>query len=175
MEQPDDRVMNAARDADDVTREEVEDFLYHEAMLLDAWRLDDWLELLTEDATYRIPSNDAPDSDPRNALYTIADDMVRIRGRIKRLNSPEAHAEFPRSRTRRMISNVRITGRDENFIDIAANFVVYRFRRDARIGEYVGRYEHRLKVTGDELRIADRKAILDSQELGGLGSVSFIL
>ena len=159
----------------DITREQIEDFLYHEAMLLDAWRLDDWLELLTEDATYRIPSNDAPDSDHRNALYTIADDMDRIRGRIKRLNSPEAHAEFPRSRTRRMISNVRITGREGDFIDIAANFVVYRFRRAGRAGEYVGRYEYRLKITDDGPRIADRKAILDSQELGGLGSVSFIL
>lgn len=165
--------------AQDITREQIEDFLYHEAMLLDAWRLDDWLELLTEDATYRIPSNDAPDSDHRNALYTIADNMDRIRGRIKRLHSPEAHAESPRSRTRRMITNVRITGRDSNpngeFIDMAANFVIYRFRRDARTGVYVGHYEHRLKVTDDGPRIAERKAILDSEELGGLGSVSFIL
>jgi p-cumate 2,3-dioxygenase beta subunit len=175
MEQTDDRIMNAAN----VTREQVEDFLYHEAMLLDAWRLDDWLELLTEDATYRIPSNDAPDSDNRNALYTIADNMDRIRGRIKRLHSPDAHAESPRSRTRRMISNVRITGRvtesGGDFVDIAANFVVHRFRRDARTGQYVGHYEYRLKITDDGLRIAERKAILDSEELGGLGSVSIIL
>ncbi len=161
--------------AANVTREQIEDFLYHEAMLLDAWRLDDWLELLTEDATYRIPSNDAPDSDHRTTLFTIADNMERIRGRIKRLHSPEAHAESPRSRTRRMISNVRITGRDGDFIDMAANFVVYRFRRDARTGVYVGHYEHRLKVTGNGLRIAERKAIMDSEELGGLGSVSIIL
>ena len=171
MEQADDGIMSAQ----DITREQIEDFLYHEAMLLDAWRLDDWLALLTEDATYRIPSNDAPDSDHRNALFTIADDMNRIRGRIKRLHSPEAHAESPRSRTRRMITNVRITGRDGDYLDMAANFVIYRFRRNARTGVYVGHYEHRLKVTDDGLRIAERKAILDSEELGGLGSVSFIL
>ncbi len=161
--------------ADDITREQVEDFLYHEAMLLDAWRLNDWLELLTEDATYRIPSNDAPDSDHREALFTIADNIDRLRARIKRLHSPEAHAERPRSRTRRMISNVRITGRDGDLIDIAANFIVYRFRRNGRTGEYVGHYEYRLKVTDAGLRIADRKAVLDSEELGALGSVSFIL
>jgi p-cumate 2,3-dioxygenase subunit beta len=167
--------VSAPREAAEITREEVEDFFYHEAMLLDAWRLDDWLGLLTEDATYRIPPNDAPDGDHRNTLFTIADNIERIRGRVKRLHSPDAHAENPRSRTRRMIANVRITGRDGGFLEVAANFVIYRFRRDARIGEYVGRYEYRLKITGDGLRIADRRAILDSQELGGLGSVSFIL
>ena len=105
----------------------------------------------------------------------IADDIARIRGRVKRLESPEAHAEHPRSRTRRMISNVRITGRDGDYIDVAANFVVYRFRRDQRIGEYVGRYIYRLWIDDGALRIAERRAVLDSEELGGLGSVSFIL
>ncbi len=46
------------------TRQQIEDFLFEEAALLDAWRLDEWLELLTEDATYRVPSNDRPQSDP---------------------------------------------------------------------------------------------------------------
>src|ERR671922_370110 len=92
----------------EVTREQVEDFLYHEAALLDAWRLDEWLALLTPDATYRVPSNDQPESDPRAALFTIADDIRRIRARVARLKDPHAHAEFPPSRTRRMISNVRI-------------------------------------------------------------------
>jgi len=158
-----------------ITRAEIEDFLFEEAALLDAWRLDDWLELLTEDAVYRVPSNDAPDGDPRDTLFTIADDIARIRGRVKRLNSPEAHAESPKSRTRRIISNVRITGTDGDNVDIEANFVVYRFRRDERIGEYVGRYVYRLKRTDGGFRITQRTAILDSQELGGLGSVSFLL
>jgi p-cumate 2,3-dioxygenase beta subunit len=42
--------------ASTVTRAEVEDFLYYEAELLDAWRLDDWLGLLTDDASYYIPA-----------------------------------------------------------------------------------------------------------------------
>ena len=159
----------------DVGRAEVEDFLFHEAALLDEWRLEEWLGLLTEDATYRVPPNDAPDGDPADTLFIIADDIARIRGRVKRLSSPEAHAEHPKSRTRRMISNVRIAGRDGDDLHVTANFVVYRFRRDERIGEYVGRYAHRLRVDGDGLLIAERRAVLDSEELGGLGSISFIL
>ncbi len=159
----------------EVTRAEVEEFLFHEAALLDEWRLDEWLDLLTEDATYRVPPNDAPNSDSADTLFLIADDIARIRGRVKRLGNPEAHAEHPRSRTRRIISNVRITSRDENYLDIAANFVFYRFRRDERVCVYVGNYVYRLRIDNGAFRIAERRAVLDSEELGGLGSISFIL
>src|SRR5207244_4047604 len=93
-----------------VTRADVEDFLYHEAALLDAWRLDEWLALLTEDATYRVPSNDQPQSDPKRALFTIADDIRRIRARVTRLKDPHAHAESPRSRTRPPLRTPRVAG-----------------------------------------------------------------
>lgn len=163
------------RRASEITRSEVEDFLFNEAELLDSWRLEEWLGLLTEDATYQVPSNDAPEGDPRATLFTIADDIRRIHGRVKRLMSPEAHAEHPRSRTRRVIGNVRILSAEGDTLAAGANFIVHRFRRDERIGTYVGRYVYRLVVTDAGLRIASRKAILDSEELGGLGSVSFIL
>jgi p-cumate 2,3-dioxygenase beta subunit len=157
-----------------VTRSEVEDFLYHEAALLDAWKLDEWLALLTHDARYHVPSNDAPEGDSAQTLFLIADDIHRIRGRVARLKDPQAHAEFPHSRTRRLITNVRIVaGGDE--LRVEANFCVYRFRRDERIGVYVGRYRYRLRVVDRALRIALREAILDAHELGGLGAVSFIL
>jgi p-cumate 2,3-dioxygenase beta subunit len=158
-----------------VTREQVEDFLYREAALLDERRLDDWLGLLAADARYLVPSNDSPDADPSNCLFTIADDISRIRARVTRLKDKNAHAEYPPSRTRRMIANVRIVGRDANELRVEANFVVYRFRRDERIREYVGRYRYVLRVAGGELKIAKREAIIDAMELGSLGSVSFIL
>jgi p-cumate 2,3-dioxygenase beta subunit len=155
------------------TRSEIEDFLYHEAALLDAWRLDEWLALLTEDATYRVPSNDAPDADPARALFTIADDMHRLRGRVTRLKDPHAHAEFPPSRTRRLISNVRIV--EKAPLTVEANFIVHRFRANESVRQYVGRYRYQLEASGDKIRIRSREAILDAMELGSLGSVSFIL
>ena len=157
-----------------ITRAQVEDFLYAEAALLDAWRLDEWLALLTEDAVYRIPSNDAPETDSRAALYTIADDIHRIRARVTRLKDRNAHAEFPPSRTRRLISNVRITGENANSLHVEANFIVWRFRREDE-RQYVGRYKHVLRLKDGRLRIAVREAVLDRHELGSLGTVSFIL
>jgi p-cumate 2,3-dioxygenase subunit beta len=156
-----------------VTRGEVEDFLYQEAALLDAWKLDEWLALLTEDAFYRVPSNDRPEADPRGTLFTIADDIARIRSRVTRLKDRNAHAEFPPSRTRRIISNVRITER--NPLRVEANFAVYRYRANDDARQYVGRYRYLLRRVDGKLRIAGREAILDAMELASLGAVSFIL
>jgi len=156
-----------------MTRAEVEEFLYQEAALLDAWRLDEWLALLTDDAVYQVPSNDRPDADPKQALFTIADDIHRIRARVQRLKDPHAHAEHPPSRTRRIISNVRIV--EKTPLRVEANFIVYRFRRNENVREYVGRYRYELRIQSNKLRIAKREAILDRMELASLGAVSFIL
>ena len=158
-----------------VTRQRVEEFLYEEAALLDAWRLDDWLKLLTEDAVYNVPSNDRPDSESRDTLFIIADDIRRIRARVTRLKDKSAHAEYPHSRTRRMISNVRIVGRNGRSLRVEANFSVHRFRRNEGVRAFVGHYRYELRVDGKVLRIARREAIIDSMELGSLASVSFIL
>ena len=158
-----------------VTRAEVEDLLFREAALLDEWRLEEWLGLLTDDATYYVPPNDHPEGDPKHTLFILADDVVRIRERVKRLMSPECHAEYPHSRTRRLITNVRIVGTSDDLITVAANFVCYRYRRYERIREYVGSYRYILKRQGSELRIKERRVVIDAHELGSLGSVSFIL
>lgn len=158
-----------------ITLGEVEELLFREAALLDEWRLDDWLGLLTEDARYEVPSNDRPDADPASTLFTIADDIDRIRGRVTRLKDKNAHAESPRSRTRRMISNVRIVERNATELRVEANFVVYRFRRDESAREYVGRYRYLLRAERGRLKIACRQAVLDAMELGSMGLVSFIL
>jgi p-cumate 2,3-dioxygenase beta subunit len=158
-----------------VTRAEIEDFLYREAALLDEWRLDEWQELLTEDACYYVPSNDQPESDHHRALFLIADDRERIRQRVIRVLDPNCHAEYPKSRTRRMISNVRIVGIENDLISVAANFVCYRFRRYERIREYVGSYRYLLRRAGNSFRIKERRVLIDAHELGTLGSVSFIL
>jgi p-cumate 2,3-dioxygenase beta subunit len=158
-----------------VTRAEVEDFLYREAALLDDWKLDEWEALLTDDASYFVPPNDQLEGDHRNTLFLIADDRERIRQRVIRIKDPNCHAEHPRSRTRRMISNVRILGVDGDLITVTANFACYRYRRYERIREYVGSYRYLLVRAGNSFRIRERRVLIDAHELGALGSVSFIL
>lgn len=155
-------------------RQEIEDLLYAEAALLDQWRLEEWLGLLTEDATYHIPPTDLPEGDPKSTLYIVADDMLRIRSRVKQLLGKSAWAENPPSRTRRMISNVRVLGTDGDEIRVTANFVVYRMRFEL-VDTYIGRYEYTLVRRDEGLKIRERRAVLDLEALRPHGKVSFIL
>jgi p-cumate 2,3-dioxygenase beta subunit len=61
-------------------------------------------------------------------MHIIADDALRIRSRVKQLLGKSAWAENPHSRTRRMITNVRVPGADGDSIVVTANFAVYRMR-----------------------------------------------
>jgi len=166
---------NAARNQGSTAtlRETVEEFLYREAALLDAWRLDEWLALFTADGRYLVPTTDLPDGDPRKDLVFIDDDMVRLHARVERLKSRHGHREYPSSRTRRFISNLRIKVKDGDIV-VNSSFIVYRFR----LGEsspYIGSYEHRLKRVNGELKIHHRKAVLDQEALTEHGAVSIIL
>lgn len=164
----------AAQQVEMIARQTIEDFLYEEAALLDEWRLDEWLDLLTEDATYEVPATDTPDGDPRHTLSLIADDKVRIRSRVAQLLGKSAWAENPPSRTRRMISNVRLRKVDGEQLFVTANFVVYRMRFE-HMDTYVGRYEYILVQRDGRLKIRARKAILDLEALRPHGKVSILL
>jgi p-cumate 2,3-dioxygenase subunit beta len=156
-------------------RVRIEDFLYAEAALLDDWLLDDWLALLTPDARYEVPSTDRPDGRPDSALMLVSDSHSMVVARVKRLNSRKAHREFPWSRTRRILGNVRVLGElASGELEVTANFSVYRVRRGATVC-YVGRYRYRLEPTGDAFRIAFRRAELDQESLDEHGTLSIIL
>jgi len=164
----------------DLTRVEAEDFLYDEADLLDAWELEAWLGLCTDDVVYEVPATGMPDGSPATSLFLIHDDRFMLESRIKRLLSRNAHAENPRSRTRRLITNVRVSpaGGDgsgsEAEAQVRASFHVIRFRDDA-MHHYVGRYTYRLRRVDGRLRIAHRRAALDADSLRHSGGKVSIL
>ena len=154
-------------------REEVEDFLYEEAALLDEWRLDEWAALFTEDARYVVPTADLPEGDPGQDLVYIDDDIIRLRARVKRLNSRHAHREYPSSRTRRLINNVQVKEAGDGALSVNANVLIYRFR-SGESAPYVGRWEYTLKRVDGGFKISYRRAVLDNESLSQHGAVSII-
>lgn len=159
----------------DVSRSDIEDFLFTEADLLDEWRLPEWLELFTEDATYYVPSTDvAADSSPDKTLFYVADDRFRLSERVKRLMKRTAHAEFPHSRTRHLVSNVRIRNRSDSEIEVGSAFITYR-TKDGVTDTYFGSNRYRIVVEGGRLRIKEKRCLLDSEGLRSQGRVSIIL
>jgi p-cumate 2,3-dioxygenase beta subunit len=157
-----------------VTRAEVEDFLYSEAALLDEWRLDEWFALFAPGAVYEAPTaGAADDADPKTALFYIADDYVRLRERVARLGKREAHAEFPRSRLRRSISNVRVLSASEGRLSVACNLVCYR-AKNGKVDTYFGHSLYELDVSAPQWRITAKRVLLD-MDLLYPGKVSILL
>jgi len=158
-----------------VTREEIEDYLYADAALLDSWRLEEWLARMSPTISYVIPATDMHAASAGPDMAIASDDRRMLEGRVLRLLSQRAHCEHPYSRTRRMIANVRITRRSGDNIDVDANFAIYRFRRAAD-AQYIGRYEIGLDVSDSRSFIMTRRhAILDHYDLADSGVVSIIL
>jgi len=157
-----------------ITRSEVEDLLIHEAALLDEWRLEEWFDLVAEGGRYLVPSLDRPADEPWQSLFLIADDYPQLRSRVRQLLGKSAWAETPRSRTRRLVTNVRVLEQDARAARVTANFAVWRFQLEAT-DVYVGRYVHTLVRGESGLRFQERKAVLDLEALRPHGKLSFIL
>jgi len=155
-------------------RQQVEEFLYTEAALLDAWQLGDWLLLFDEDAKYEVPCNDAPDGDPARDLMLIDDNYTRLASRVDRLNSRRAHREYPHSRTNHQVSNVRVQDASAEELSVTTSFTVWRFRA-GRTSCYVGRYHYRLRRGDGGFRIAAKRAELDMTDLRSVADVAIIL
>jgi p-cumate 2,3-dioxygenase beta subunit len=73
-----------------------------------------------------------------------------------------------------MITNVRVLGANGVSIVVTANFAVYRMRYET-VDTYVGHYDYKLARFGKELKIRERRAILDNEALRPHGKISFIL
>lgn len=163
------------RAAAEVTRDEVEDFMFLEAELLDEWRLKEWLDLFTADACYYVPATDvSPDATPDNSLFYVADDRFRMEQRVERLLKKTAHAEFPRSKTRHLVSNVRIRARKGDELDVGAAVLTYRTKMGLT-ETYIGSYRYRIVLTPEGLRIREKRCILDMDGLKPNGRISIIL
>jgi p-cumate 2,3-dioxygenase beta subunit len=160
------------------TRDQVEEFLYREAELIDDWRLPEWSELYTADARYDVTSLDCHDpvnSSSRNSLFLLADDKERLISRAKRLMKKTAHAEFPHSKVRHIISNVRMEPNAGGEIRVRANFVVYR-TKDDNTSQYMGQTHYVLVLQeAGGFRIRHKRCILDLNSLADQGRLTIIL
>lgn len=139
-------------------RLEVENFLYHEARLIDEGRLEEWLALFTPDARYWIPAN-RDTIDPLREVSIIYDDRQRMEERVWRIQSGLAYAQEPRSRTRHLITNVEVMEAQDELVKVSSNFVLYELRRGKQTA-FAGRYEHHLRRGEGGWQIAFKKVEL---------------
>jgi 3-phenylpropionate/cinnamic acid dioxygenase small subunit len=141
---------------------EVEQFLYREAWLLDHGRLDEWLGLFTDDATYWIPLR-ADQSDPLTTSSIVYDDRRLLEVRVRQFQHPRAHARTPAPRTVHQISNVQVMQAEGDVLRVDSTLALleYRHERQRVWGALV---EHHLRRTADGLRIALKRIDLVNSE-----------
>ncbi len=158
-----------------ITRDEIATFLYDEADLLDKWRLPEWLQLFTDDAEYEVPAMDLPaDASPDHSLFYVADDRTRLGERVKRLMKRTAHVEFPHSKTRHIMQNIRFTLKGEEDLDVEAVFTTYR-TKDGITDLYVGTSFYQIKFADGSFKIRRKRCVLDGDALRPSGRISIIL
>ena len=156
------------------SRAELEEFLFLEAALLDNWQLDEWLALFAVGARYFVPPAGADDdADPATTLFYVADDYHRLCERVKRLNKRTAHAEFPRSRCRRMVSNVRLLAGDAMRFTVTSNYVTRRSKLGVT-DTFFGHHLYEMTRIDGQLRILSKKTFLDQDDIRDQGKVSII-
>jgi biphenyl 2,3-dioxygenase beta subunit len=152
----------------------IEDFLYFEAELLDERKLREWLSLFADDVRYWMPvrhnSHDRPVeiaeelSKPGQSYY-FDDDFESLKIRVERTYAKNAWAESPPSRTRHLITNVRVKKDDGNEIEVHSNFMLYRTRMESDKDMFVGTRQDILRRVNGSFKIARRTIILDQAVL----------
>ena len=148
----------------------VEQFLFHEARLLDSGKLEEWLELFTEDATYWVPL-ERDQKDPFETSSIIHDDKTLLGLRVKQARHPRAHARLPLARTVHQVGN--ISAREEtDEVVVQSNLTLIEFRNEKQ-RVWGALVEHRLRRENGGYRIARKRVDLVNSE-GELDGIAIL-
>ncbi|MBV1868409.1 MAG: hypothetical protein KUG69_10970 [Marinosulfonomonas sp.] len=139
-----------------------EDFLFMEARLMDTHKFDDWFALWTEDALYWLPCNEE-DVDTSRQLSITYEGHSDLKTRIRRLTGKFAHAQSPKSRLIRVVSNIEIETADSSGIIGTSTFVLSDVRLN-RQTIWFGRNHHTLVYTPQGLRMQRKKVFINSND-----------
>jgi len=140
----------------------IEQFLYHEARLLDTGQLEAWLGLFTEDATYWVPL-EKDQRDPLETSSIIHDDRTLLELRVKQARHPRAHARLPLARTVHQVGNVMVLSESDSQVQVASTLQLVEFRNEKQ-RVYGALVEHWLRREGDGFRIAHKRVDLVNSE-----------
>jgi benzoate/toluate 1,2-dioxygenase beta subunit len=146
--------------ADGNGRAAFEEFIIHEAGLLDARRFRDWAALFADDGAYWVPA--VPDQkSPFDQASLFYDDRDLMKTRIDRLEHPRIHVQTPPSRTAHLVGNVVIEEADnaKNEYVVGSTVIMVEYRDDTQ-RVFAGRQHHRLRRDGDRLRIVEKRVDL---------------
>ena len=147
----------------DGLQQEIEQFLYQEAALLDSRKFEDWLALLAEDVLYWMP-NLQEDSDPTEDGTIVYEDYTGLQARVGKLLHPLNPTQLPPPRTQHMVSNVVVKENKDNEVLVTSNQILYVIQ-GSRKTDFPGSCEHvLLRQAGQRWSIRRKKITLISND-----------
>jgi ethylbenzene dioxygenase subunit beta len=139
-----------------------EQFLFHEARLLDAGELEAWLELFAADATYWVPL-ERGQKDPMETSSLVYDDRTLLELRVKQARHPRAHARLPLARTVHQVGNVTVLAESAEEARVASTLTLIEWRNEKQ-RVWGALVEHRLRRSGGSWKIAAKRVDLVNSE-----------
>jgi 3-phenylpropionate/cinnamic acid dioxygenase small subunit len=159
-------------------QQEIEEFLYREADLLDERRYEDWLALLAEDVRYWMPMRRNVKFGDEEKEFTRAGQDISwfdegketLTRRVKQILTGIHWAEEPVSRISHMVSNIRLVEANPSLeapaeVTVKCRFLIYRNRVETETDILVGKREDLLRRADGQWQIARRKIMLDQNVL----------
>jgi 3-phenylpropionate/cinnamic acid dioxygenase small subunit len=159
-------------------KQEIEEFLYREADLLDERRYEDWLALIADDVRYWMPMRRNVKVGEAEREFTRAGQDINwfdegketLTRRVKQILTGMHWAEEPVSRISHMVSNVRLlevnpSAAEPREVTVRCRFLIYRNRVETETDILVGKREDLLRRIEGDWQIARRKIVLDQNVL----------
>jgi len=160
-------------------KQEIEEFLYHEADLLDGRKFREWLDLLAEDLVYFMPirrnvkfgEHEARENTRQGeGISWFDEDKWTVTKRVEQILTGVHYAEEPLSRVTHMVSNVRLVdikpaAENPEEVTVGSRFLVFQSRVEYENYTFIGRRTDTLRRNGDSWLIARRELILEQNVL----------
>ncbi len=156
-----------------VLTQEISEFLYAEAELLDERCFDQWLELFTDDAQYWMPlrqnvqfgQQHRENTSDVDGISWFDEGKATLKSRVDQIKTGQHWAEEPLSRVCHIVSNVQIVSSSSSEVAVKSRMLVYRNRLQDETDLFVGKREDVLRKVNGQWKIARRKIILDQNVL----------
>ena len=132
-------------------QQRVEQFLFHQAELLDGKHWCAVIDLFEDDGIYWMPV--APEqTEWLDSPSIFAEDKRMMQIRMGRVTHPNAWSQAPNWGTSHLVGNVVIESANADECVVRSRFHMMELRRDD-VRHFAGTYRHTLKARGEQFRI----------------------
>ncbi len=155
-------------------RQEIEDFLYQEADLLDGRQFRAWLDLLAEDLIYFMPirrnvkfgEHEVKENTKQGeGISWFDEDKWTLTKRVEQILTGVHYAEEPLSRVTHMVTNIRLVKIGAEEVVVSSRFLVFQSRVEYENYTFIGRRKDTLRRHEGSWLIARRELILEQNVL----------